>query len=80
MRVLLDTQSIIWSLEDKEKLSEQAQQTMLAAQAVFVSPISFYELAIKIRIGKSIGSKRPLADIISESLASGFRWLPLEVV
>lgn len=78
MRVLLDTQSIVWSLEDRQKLSVRAQQTILAAQTVFISPVSFYELAIKIRIGKAIGSKRPLDDIIAESLASGFQWLSLD--
>lgn len=51
---------------------------MVSADAVFVSPISFYELAIKLRIGRDIGSKRPLDDIIAESLASGFQWLPLQ--
>lgn len=39
---------------------------------------SYYELAIKLRIGKSIGSKRPLDDIITEAFASGFQWMPLQ--
>ncbi|RZM10117.1 MAG: PIN domain-containing protein [Pedobacter sp.] len=50
---------------------------MLEADAVFISPVSYYELAIKLRIGKNIGSKQALDNIISESLASGFQWLPL---
>ena len=77
MQVLLDTQSIIWSLEDRGKVSLKAQQAMLTADTVYVSPISFYELGIKLRIGRDIGSKRPLDDIIAESLESGFKWLPL---
>lgn len=77
MQVLLDTQSIIWSLEDRGKVSLKAQQAMLTADTVYVSPISFYELGIKLRIGRDIGSKRPLDDVIAESLESGFKWLPL---
>ena len=77
MQVLLDTQSIIWSLEDRGKLSLKAQQAMLTADTVYVSPVSFYEMGIKLRIGRDIGSKRPLDDIIAESLESGFKWLPL---
>jgi len=53
MQVLLDTQSIIWSLEDRNRLTVKAQQAILAADMVFVSPVSFYELAIKLRIGKA---------------------------
>ncbi|GAB3893776.1 type II toxin-antitoxin system VapC family toxin [Spirosoma agri] len=78
MQILLDTQAIIRSLEDGNKITSKAQDAMLSADAVFVSPISFYELAIKLRIGRDIGSKRPLDDIITESLASGFQWLPLQ--
>lgn len=54
----------------------KAQAATLAAEGVFVSPISFCELAIKLKIGKDIGSKRPMDEIIAETLASGFQWLP----
>ena len=40
MQILLDTQSIIWSLEDKNKITFSAQDKMLAADAVFVSAVS----------------------------------------
>lgn len=77
MRILLDTQSLIWSLENELQLSRRAKTGILEADNVFVSPISFYELSIKLKIGKSVGSSRPISDIITETLASGFQWVPL---
>ena len=78
MQILLDTQSVIWSLEEEEKITVKARHKMIEADAVFISPISYYELAIKLRIGKNIGSKRALDDIITEAFASGFQWMPLQ--
>ncbi|GAB3962272.1 type II toxin-antitoxin system VapC family toxin [Spirosoma harenae] len=48
------------------------------ADKVFVSPINFYEMAIKIKIGRSIGSNRPIRDAIYLSHQSGFAWKPIE--
>lgn len=43
MQILLDTQSIIWSLEEEEKITVKARSKMIEADAVFISPISYYE-------------------------------------
>ncbi|QJD78975.1 type II toxin-antitoxin system VapC family toxin [Spirosoma rhododendri] len=77
MRVLLDTQSLIWSLENADLLTTTAKNAIREAEGVFVTPISFYELAIKLKIGKDIGSLRPINEIITETLLSGFQWLTL---
>jgi PIN domain nuclease of toxin-antitoxin system len=50
--VLLDTHAWAWSLLGEKLLSAKAQAAIETADSVFVSPISFFEIAQKIRIGK----------------------------
>lgn len=50
--VLLDTHAWVWSLTDDPRLSVNARTTLAQARTVFVSPISFFEIGQKVRIGK----------------------------
>ncbi|MFA7482042.1 MAG: type II toxin-antitoxin system VapC family toxin [Vulcanimicrobiota bacterium] len=50
--VLLDTHTWAWSLTGDNRLSESAIFTLTNAVTVFLSPISFYEIGQKVRIGK----------------------------
>jgi PIN domain nuclease of toxin-antitoxin system len=50
--VLLDTHAWAWSLSDQARLSERARAATVDAETVLVSPISFFEIAQKVRIGK----------------------------
>jgi PIN domain nuclease of toxin-antitoxin system len=50
--VLLDTHAWVWSLSGDERLSRKATTAITAAERVFVSPITFFEIAQKVRIGK----------------------------
>jgi PIN domain nuclease of toxin-antitoxin system len=50
--VLLDTHSWAWSLAGDERLSKPAFAAMKAADSVLVSPITFFEIAQKVRLGK----------------------------
>ena len=50
--VLLDTHAWTWSLTGDECLSARALAATGEADTVFVSPISFFEIAQKVRIGK----------------------------
>ena len=77
MVVLLDTQALIWTLIDSPRLTPNARTTIQQADVVYVSPISFYEIAIKAALGKDTGIDWPVRQIINESLLSGFSWLPL---
>ena len=52
MDVLLDTHAWVWSLWDDARLTSAAREALARADAVFVSPISFYEIGQKVRIGK----------------------------
>jgi PIN domain nuclease of toxin-antitoxin system len=50
--VLLDTHAWAWSLLDDAPLSGRARAEIAAAEAVFASPVSFFEIVQKARIGK----------------------------
>jgi PIN domain nuclease of toxin-antitoxin system len=50
--VLLDSHSWAWSLDGDRRLSAAALEAIEAAQNVLVSPITFFEIAQKVRLGK----------------------------
>ncbi len=52
MDVLLDTHAWTWMLTNDPKLSAKALATAEQADAVRLSPISFFEVSQKIRLGK----------------------------
>lgn len=51
-QVLLDTHAWVWSLAAESELSAVARGAIAEADGVFVSPISFFEIGQKVRIGK----------------------------
>jgi PIN domain nuclease of toxin-antitoxin system len=60
MQLLLDTHALIWFLENDDRLTDSALKAIRQAETVFVSPVSFYEMAIKIKIGRTTGLNRPI--------------------
>jgi PIN domain nuclease of toxin-antitoxin system len=50
--VLLDTHTWAWSLIADPRLSANAVGAIQSAQSVLVSPITFFEIAQKVRLGK----------------------------
>jgi len=50
--LLLDTHAWVWSLIESSRLSRAAKERLDNASSIFVSPISFYEIAQKVRLGK----------------------------
>lgn len=50
--VLLDTHVWVWSLADPKLLSPRASALIASATSVQVSPISFFEIGQKVRLGK----------------------------
>ena len=50
--VLLDTHTWTWSLTDDGRRSARALTALRDADTVFVSPITFFEIAQKVRIGE----------------------------
>lgn len=49
---MLDTHAWVWSLGDQARLSKTAIDTIQSSDRVLVSPISFFEIAQKVRLGK----------------------------
>ena len=74
MRLLLDTHIFIWSVTGDRQLKRATRVYLSAAEAVFVSAASIWEIAIKARLGKIEGDPEELAAAIE---ASGFQELPV---
>ena len=52
MPILLDTHVWVWSIDDAPRLTNRAMQAIEAADSIFVSPITLFEICQKVRIGK----------------------------
>jgi PIN domain nuclease of toxin-antitoxin system len=50
--LLLDSQALLWVLDDSPRLGPQARQAITSAQGVHVSAATVWELAIKSMLGK----------------------------
>ena len=74
MRLLLDTHTLLWLMEDNPRLSPSAHSLILNASEVYVSSASIWEIAIKSRLGKI--EEDP--EIVVEQLeAAGLKELPV---
>ena len=53
MKILLDTHTLLWFLENSKKLPRKAARTIEARRhPIYVSDITFFEISIKANIGK----------------------------
>ena len=50
--LLLDTHAWAWSLTGSVRLSQRAKTAIIGASAIHVSPVSFFEIGQKVRLGK----------------------------
>ena len=50
--VLLDTHVWAWTLVEPKRVSDAARRVIEAAETVYVSPVSFFEIGQKVRLGK----------------------------
>lgn len=74
MRLLLDTQVLLWVVSDDKKLSKEARKLILDADDVFVSSASIWEASIKAGLGKlDVGVNL----LVGEIAKSGFLELPV---
>lgn len=74
MRLLLDTHILLWVLRDAPELTPACRAMIRHAEAVFVSSVSIWEVAVKASIGKL--STEP-ARLAQEAVNAGFE--PLAV-
>jgi len=79
MKCLLDTHALLWALISPEKLSDPARAAITSPDnPVFVSAISFWEIALKHRIGK-LHLQGVTPDALPDAaLRQGFELLPLD--
>ena len=50
--LLLDSQALLWLLDDNPRLGPRARQAITSAQGVYVSAATVWELTIKTMLGK----------------------------
>jgi PIN domain nuclease of toxin-antitoxin system len=76
---LLDTHSLIWYALDDPRLSPTARALIKDPDnVIMVSPASYWEVAIKVSIGK-LTLNQPYEDFLALCLGpSGFRVLPIK--
>lgn len=77
LRLLLDTHVFLWVVSGNRKLKPATRRLIEAADRVFVSAVSIWEVAIKQRLGKIDVEPALLAAAIE---ASGFEELPVRAV
>ncbi len=69
MKLLLDTHALLWFLTDSPALSKTARELIEdAGNTVYVSPASYWEIAIKISLGK-YRLPEPLAIFMDRELS-----------
>ena len=77
MKFLLDTHVIIWLLEGDNKLSNTAKINIENIDNdLFVSVISLFEIAIKVKIGKLSFDKK-IKDVVKELNNQRIKLIPL---
>lgn len=78
MKLLLDTHVFLWVIGDSGKLSERVRDEVTDSEnKVYVSAISLWEIAIKVRIGKLNLGKLRIEDLISISEKIGIEMFGL---
>lgn len=74
MRLLLDTHVLIW-WDEGARMSTRAMDAIRAAEQVYVSAVTGWEIAIKSSLGR-IETSREVARAVAES---GFEELPVRL-
>lgn len=80
MRLLLDTHIALWSLTDDPRLSRKARDLILdPANAVFVSAVTLWEIAIKHGLDRTGPNAMPISAQEAQALftASGYALIPI---
>jgi len=77
MNYLLDTYTFLWFITDDKQLSGKATKAIVDPDAVkYVSMASFWEIAIKLNIGK-LELDMPFDELLNQMDINGFLLLPI---
>ncbi len=79
MKILLDTHAFLWAMSGSNRLSKKAKEAYLDnANKLFFSAVSYWEIGIKISIGK-LELANNWKDIIDKEINNnGIKWLDLK--
>ncbi|MFC3199912.1 type II toxin-antitoxin system VapC family toxin [Parapedobacter deserti] len=79
MYYLLDTHVCIWALADQSKLSDRVREILESNDnGFFVSKMSFFEIAIKLKIRKLTEFRVSLDEFIDATYRSGYNTLSIK--
>lgn len=79
MNYLLDTHVCIWAIAEQAKLSSKVKEILQDAENQFwISKISLFEIAIKLKIGKLPEFKTSLSEFINSIYLSGYEMVPVK--
>lgn len=79
MKLLLDTHTLIWWFATDDRMTQQARNAIYAADTIYVSAISAFEIATKHGLGKLPEAGPMLTDLAAMIEGEGFEPLPLTV-
>lgn len=68
MKALLDTHTFLWAIAEERKLSRRAQQVFTGPNDLWISVASFWEILIKVQIGK-LPLPKPTGPYVVRKLA-----------
>ena len=78
MRVLLDTRTLLWWVQDDPKLPPKARATIASFRnEIYVSAASAWEIATKVRLGKLPGAESFASNIREHIRQLSFRELTI---
>ncbi len=79
MKILLDAHAFLWVISENIKLSKNAKQAYLDSEnELFFSAVSYWEIGIKISIGKLELASDWKKIIDKEMVNNGIKWLDLK--
>ena len=81
MRFLLDTHTFIWAISNRRKLPARVISVIEKREnEIFVSSVSFWEIALKVRISKLDQIGNDDRDLVTIAENTGFQPIPLDPV
>ena len=83
MRILMDTNALLWASYEPERLTKKAGEAYMVAEELCFSILSLWEIALKFSRGGFHDLKVPEdweKTLVQGLLQEGYRFIPLEVV
>jgi PIN domain nuclease of toxin-antitoxin system len=79
VRLLLDTHIAVWVVTDSAKLKSSTREAIVAADAVWVSAATIWEIAIKFALRRGRGDDMPFSgtDALTHFAAANLRLLSI---